>query len=186
MTHDPASGGEQPGWQGQQPYPGGSYGQHGDPPPYPGSSYPPPNQPGGYGQAPPPWAPPGPGQHAQPGGQRWQGGSPAHPAGLGPGGMAPQDGAPSFFNALLDLGFNSFATPFVIKTLYIIGLVGIALVFLFLVIAGFSVSAGAGLAAVVGGAIFSAFYVIFFRVTLEFRYAMVRMAEDIRVLRNRP
>jgi Domain of unknown function (DUF4282) len=213
MSNDPAPGGEQPAWHGQQPYPG-AYGQHGDQQAYPaggygqqaadqpasgypagaygqqgadqqaypGASYPPPPQQGGYGQAPPPWAP----QTAQqPGQQRgWPGAQPGgSPAGLGPGGAKHQTSGT--FGALLDFGFNTFATPAVIKVLYILGLVAIGLGYIVLVISAFAQGAGYGLLMLVGGAIGALFYVIFFRVLLEFYYAIVRMSEDIRAMRER-
>ena len=173
MSNDPASGGEQPGWHGQQPYPGG-YGQQPEQPAY--GSYPQPGQQtgqqtGGYGQA-PSW-------QQTPGQQRY----PGHPAGLP--GMPPQQEPPSFFGALFDFGFNSFATPVVIKLLYILGLIGIGLGYVALVISGFADSAVMGLVSLIGGAIGALFYVMFFRVFLEFYYAVVRMSEDIRAMRNR-
>jgi hypothetical protein len=217
MSNDPASGGEQPGWHGQQPYPA-AYGQHGDQPAYPaggygqqaadqpasgypaggygqqapdqpaypGSSYPPPPQQGGYGQAPPPWAPQA-GQPGQPGqrGPGYPGAHGAAPAGLAPGGADPQNRLNGTFGALFDFGFNTFATPAVIKVLYILGLVAIGLGYVVLVISAFSQSAGYGLLMLVGGAIGALFYVIFFRVLLEFYYAIVRMSEDIRAMRER-
>src|SRR5215210_1024990 len=100
MSNDPAPGGEQPGWQGQPPYPGaygqqpndqpgsgyGGYGQpgsgygYGQPAEQPaggyGASYPPPGQQAGYGQAPPPWSVPGGQQGGDPGRQSWPGGHP--------------------------------------------------------------------------------------------------------------
>ena len=170
MSNDPAPGGEQPGWHGQQPYPGG-YGQQPEQPAY--GSYPQPGQPaGGYGQAPPSW-------QQTPGQQRY----PGTPAGLA--GMPPQHDSPSFFGALFDFSFNSFATPVVIKVLYILGLVGIALGYVAVVISGFADSPLTGLVALIGGAVVALFYVIFFRVFLEFYYAVVRMSEDIRAMRNR-
>ena len=99
--------------------------------------------------------------------------------------MPPQQEPPSFFGALFDFGFNSFATPVVIKVLYILGLVGIGLGYVALVISGFADSAVTGLVSLIGGAIGALFYVIFFRVFLEFYYAVVRMSEDIRAMRNR-
>jgi Domain of unknown function (DUF4282) len=189
MSNDPASGGEQPGWQGQQPYPGG-YGQPGDQPPYPGSSYPPPGQqPAGYGQAPPPWATQGPGQPGQPGGQRgsgWPAPGQHGPAGLGSGGPSPQHDAQSFSGALFDFGFNTFATPVVIKVLYILSLVGIGLFYVFAVISGFSQGAVTGLIALVVGGVLALLSLIYTRVILELLYAVVRIAEDVRLLRNRP
>jgi hypothetical protein len=186
MSNDPASGGEQPGWQGQQPYPGGGYGQHGDQPPYPGSSYPPPGQqPGGYGPASPPWAPPGPGQQGQRG-PGWAGPGQHAPAGLGPGGVSPQGDAQSVTTALFDFGFNTFATPVVIKVLYILSLVGIGLFYVFAVISGFSQGAVTGLIALVVGGVLALLSLIYTRVILELLYAVVRIAEDVRLLRNRP
>jgi uncharacterized protein DUF4282 len=172
MSNDPASGGEQqPAWHGQQPYPGG-YGQQQPEQPAYGSYPPPPTQTGGYGQAQPSWQ-----QTA--GQQRY----PGYPAGTG--GSPPQNETPSFFSALFDFGFNSFATPVVIKVLYILGLVAIGLGYVFLVISGFATSLAVGLGALVGGAIAALIYVILVRITLEFYYAVVRMSEDIRAMRNR-
>jgi hypothetical protein len=175
MSNDPASGGEQPGWHGQQPYPGG-YGQQPQPQPQPDQpaygSYPQHGQPaGGYGQA-PTW-------QQTPGQQRY----PGQPAGLS--GMPPQQESSGFFGALFDFGFNSFATPVVIKVLYILGLVAIALGYVILVISGFADSPLTGFAILIGGAIGALIYVIFLRITLEFYYAVVRMSEDIRAMRNR-
>jgi hypothetical protein len=168
MTNDPGAPGDQPqhgnqGWQGgpQQPppYPG-SFGQ--EPPPPPGW--------GGYPPPPPQVGPP-PGYGGYPG--------PGGPAGgpVGPG--SPQGEAKGFFPALFDFGFNSFATPAVVKVLYIIGMVLLGLFYVAAVISGFSVSAGFGLLALVGGAIAVLFYLTLFRITLEFYYAIVRMSEDI-------
>lgn len=175
MSNDPASGGEQqPGWHGQQPYPG-SYGQQPEQPAY--GSYPPPGQPAaGYGQAQPSW------QQA-PGQQPYPGTPQGYPAGLG--GMPPRPESPSFFGALFDFGFNSFATPVVIKVLYILGLVVIGLGYVILVISGFADSPLTGLAILIGGAIGALIYVIFLRITLEFYFAVVRMSDDIRAMRNR-
>ena len=52
-------------------------------------------------------------------------------------------------------------------------------------ISGFADSAVTGLVSLIGGAIGALFYVIFFRVFLEFYHAVVRMSEDIRAMRNR-
>jgi len=175
MSNDPASGGEQqPAWHGQQPYPGGYGQQQPQQPEQPayGSYPPPPTQSGAYGQALPSWQ--------QTAGQQRYAGYPA-----GTGGYPPQNESPSFFGALFDFSFNSFATPVVIKVLYILGLVGIALGYVAVVISGFADSPLTGLVALIGGAVVALFYVIFFRVFLEFYHAVVRMSEDIRAMRNR-
>ncbi|MDN5917060.1 MAG: DUF4282 domain-containing protein [Pseudonocardia sp.] len=55
--------------------------------------------------------------------------------------------------ALFDFGFNRFATPSVIKVVYIIGFVIIGLFHLFAVVAGFYRGVGLGILALVGGAV---------------------------------
>ena len=158
MSNDPGNPGDQPhpgqGWQGgpQQP------------PPYPGSfgQEPPP----GWGSYPPP-GPPGP---------------PPGPAGFGGGppmGPGPQGESKGFFGALFDFSFDSFATPAVVKVLYIIGMVLLGLFYVVIVISGFAQNAGFGLLALIGGGIAVLFYLTLFRITLEFYYAVVRMSEDI-------
>lgn len=151
MTYDPGNPGEQPQPPGGQGWPGGQQ------PPYQG----------GYGQQPPPpWGPP-PGQPGYGG-----------PGGIGPTG-GPQAQAKGFFSALFDFGFNSFATPAVVKVIYIVGLVILALAYVGFVIAGFAQGVLSGLGVLIGGAIVGLFYLTLFRITLEFYYAVVRMSEDI-------
>ncbi|ODU01735.1 MAG: hypothetical protein ABS81_19860 [Pseudonocardia sp. SCN 72-86] len=102
----------------------------------------------------------------------------------GPGGPAgPSAGLPpgkNFFGALFDFEFNFFATPVVVKVLYIIGMIVIGLGWLAAIVTGF-IGNGAlgGILALVLGAVVALFYLILFRVTLEFYYAVVRMSEDI-------
>ncbi|GAA0902785.1 DUF4282 domain-containing protein [Pseudonocardia zijingensis] len=157
MSNDPGNPGEyqpgQQGWQGGQqqppPYPSGFGQQQQSPPAWGG--YPPPGQqqPGAYGP------PPG-----QPGAQQQgQGSNP--------------------FAALFDFEFKSFATPAVVKILYIVGMVLLGLVYIGVLISGFVQGVGVGLVTLIGGGIALLFYLIFFRVTLEFFYAVVRMSEDI-------
>jgi hypothetical protein len=159
MTYDPGNPGDQP-----QP-PGGQGWSGGQQPPYPG----------GYGQQPPQgWGPP-PGQPPY-------GDPSAYGPGPGPGpgpGNSPQAQAKGFFSALFDFGFNHFATPTVVKIIYVIGLVLIALAYISAVISGFAVGVGPGLLALIIGAIIALFALALFRITLEFYYAVVRMSEDI-------
>lgn len=81
--------------------------------------------------------------------------------------------------ALFDFGFNQFVTPYVVKFLYILLTVVLALGWLAVVVAGFSESILLGLLALIGGALAFLIYLILIRVTLEFYYAVVRMSEDI-------
>lgn len=212
MTNDPSSGGDQPGWQGQPPYPG-AYGQqpaeqpgagygyeqpaagygYAQPADQPGAGYPasypppgqqpgpPPGQQPGYGQA-PAWAAPAPGQHRT---QGWPAAQ-AGPAGMGQGGFGPQRQAQGFSSALFDFGFDTFATPVVIKALYILSLILVGLVYVVAVISGFIQDPVTGLIVLVVGGIGALISLIYTRVILELLYAVVRIAEDVRILRDRP
>ena len=175
MSNDPSPGGEQPGWQGHQPYPG-SYGQHGEQPGYPGAY-----APHGYGQQqPPPWAAPT---------QQQRPGYPADPHGAGPAGLAqgfPGGAHQTFFGALFDFGFNSFATAAIIKVLYILGMIGILGVYVVYVVLFFTINTGLGLVTLVLGGVFATFLVMLLRAVLEFIFATVRMSEDIHSSRSRP
>jgi Domain of unknown function (DUF4282) len=137
-------------------------GAHGDRPQQPvgqgwggGQQYP-----GGYGQQPP-----------TPG---WGGQQP--PAGM-PTPMAPSER--SGFSALFDFSFVSFATPSLIRLLYIVGTVLIGLYYVGFVIFSFTTSAAAGLITLVFGAVVALFMMALLRVSLEFYFAVVRMSEDI-------
>jgi hypothetical protein len=160
MSNDPGTPGEyQQGQQGQQGWPGGQ-----QQPPYPS----------GYGQQqqqpPPAWG--GyPQQQGQPGGYGPPPGAPV------PG---PQGQAGGAFAALFDFDFKTFATPVVVKILYVVGMVLIGLYYIGALIFGFAQGGvGLGLLILVVGAIAALFVLIMFRVTLEFYYAVVRMSEDI-------
>lgn len=172
MSNDP-TGQPDPnqGWAGQQypqhgapqeqyPYQQGSSGQ-----PYPGAPYG-----GGYGQQQPQW------------------GQQPPPAGVGPGGYpgSPQSGESNPFAALADFSFSRFATPGLIKLLYVIGTVLLVLVWLGYTIVAFASGVTAlGFVALIGGLVGVVFYLMFLRVTLEFFYAVVRMSEDIHRQSNR-
>ena len=140
-------------------------GSPGDRPQHPGSGqgWPGGQQyPGGYGQQQPPPA------------SGW--GAQQPPAGM-PGQMGPPDR--SGFSALFDFSFASFATPSLIRILYIVGTVLIGLYYVGMVIFSFSTSAVVGLITLVFGAIVALFIMAMLRLSLEFYYAVVRMSEDI-------
>jgi hypothetical protein len=137
----------------------------------------------------------------QPGGQGWQGGQPPYPppgggygqqpAGWGPppggGGMGGTQTQTNFFSALFDFTFNSFATPGLIRIIYIIGTVLIGLGWIGYTITLFSIGGAlAGILTLVFGAIFALFAIALLRVSLEFYYAVVRMSEDIHNRRANP
>lgn len=121
---------------------------------------------------PPPYGGPPPGQQPPPPpGQ--------YPVGPGGQGFPPPEQSKGFFGALFDFGFHSFVTPSIIKVVYILGLIGIGLTYLFFLIASFSENAGIGIAVLLLGWIPALLYLALWRVVLEFYYAVIRMSEDI-------
>lgn len=106
-------------------------------------------------------------------------GQPANPGGAGapPPVWPPQ--AKGFFGALFDFSFNHFITPSIIRALYVLGLIGIALSYLVFIVFWFQVGAVSGLISLLLGMIMSIVWVALWRVTLEFFLSVVRMSEDI-------
>lgn len=127
----------------------------------------------GWQQQPPGYPPPGAGfgQQQQPG---WGG----PPPGPGTGYGAPA--STGTLAALFDFSFSSFATPGLIKLLYVMGMALLVIAWLGYTVVGFAVGgAGFGFAALFLGAVLVLFYVAFLRLILEFYFAVVRMSEDI-------
>ncbi|MBV9012942.1 MAG: DUF4282 domain-containing protein [Pseudonocardiales bacterium] len=94
-----------------------------------------------------------------------------------PPGRQPQ--TKRFFGALFDFSFNNFVTPAIIRVLYILGLVGIVIVYLTRVITSFLQNTIQGILVLLFGLIISFIYLALWRVVLEFFLAVVRMSEDI-------
>jgi Domain of unknown function (DUF4282)/zinc-ribbon domain len=86
-----------------------------------------------------------------------------------------------FFSSLLDLSFTSFVTTKIVKVLYVLSLILIAITALVFVVAGFQESAGLGLFMLVIGAPLGALlYTIYTRVILEFIIQVFRIGELLR------
>lgn len=83
---------------------------------------------------------------------------PPPPQGQRPGG---------FFEALMDTRFDHLITPTMIRFLYIVAIVLLALGALAVIIAGFAESAGAGVLALILAPIFALIYLIVTRLWLE-------------------
>ena len=104
------------------------------------------------------------------------------------GGLAPSEAADprGFLSALFDFGFTSFVTPKVIKVLYmliVIGTVVSALVFTIIV---FKASVTFGILTLFfGDPLFILITLAIYRIILEFFAVTFRVAEDIRVMRER-
>jgi Domain of unknown function (DUF4282) len=89
------------------------------------------------------------------------------------------DQASGFFSALFDFSFSSFATPKIVKFVYLLATIFIALGFLSWVIGAFSASVGLGIVVLILGAVAALVWLAFIRMTLEIYYAVVRMSEDV-------
>jgi hypothetical protein len=98
-------------------------------------------------------------------------------------GNAPSAGLPTeskgFFGSLFDFSFNSFVTPKIVKFVYVLATIIIAVGYVIFTIASFSKSAGLGVVVLLVGGLAALVYLAFVRMTLEFYYAITRMSEDI-------
>jgi hypothetical protein len=99
-----------------------------------------------------------------------------------PGSGAPGGGG---LGALLDFSFKTFITLSVIKVLYILGMLVIALECLVLLIAGFSMGVGPGIGALIVVPIVALVGVIFLRVYLELICVIFRIGENTTALVER-
>lgn len=91
-------------------------------------------------------------------------------------------GVKGFFGALFDLSFTHFVTPMVVKVVYVLGLIVLALsapgVFIIGLVLLFQGEEGGPLL-VIGAPIVALLYLCLLRMTLEFYVAVVRMSQDI-------
>ena len=86
-----------------------------------------------------------------------------------------------FFNSLFDLSFTSFITTKIIKVIYVLTLIGIALFTLALVVSSFQKSAGLGMfVLLIAAPIGAMIYTIYTRVILEFIIQVFRIGELLR------
>ncbi|MFJ9106266.1 DUF4282 domain-containing protein [Streptomyces sp. NPDC102405] len=102
----------------------------------------------------------------------------------------PPPGAPSsrgkgFFADLFDFGFTDFITPKVVKFVYVVVTIIIALAWIFYIILGFSISAGAGLLVLIFGPIIALLWLLVCRITLELAMVIFRIGADLHVVRER-
>jgi hypothetical protein len=101
---------------------------------------------------------------------------------------APRDAADAhgFLGALFDFGFTSFVTPKVIKVLYMLIVIGTVVSALVVTIIAFKASTVFGfLMLVFGDPLFILIVLAIYRIILEFFVVTFRVAEDVRVLRER-
>jgi len=85
-----------------------------------------------------------------------------------------------FLNSLFDFSFTSFITSKIIKVLYGLCIFFSALVALFIISFGFSISAGTGIVVLlIVAPLFFLIIVIYSRVLLEFIMVVFRISENI-------
>jgi hypothetical protein len=84
-----------------------------------------------------------------------------------------------FFSALFDFTFSTFATPKIVRFVYLLATVVIGLFFVVWVVAAFSENIGLGIFVLILGLVAAIVYLAFIRMTLEIYYAIVRMSQDI-------
>lgn len=90
-----------------------------------------------------------------------------------------------FFRSLFDYSFSSFVTPRIIKILYVLATITIGLWTLFIVLAGFNVSSGAGLLTlVIIGPLFFVLSMIYARVLLELVIVFFRINGNVQEIRD--
>lgn len=87
-----------------------------------------------------------------------------------------------FFESLMDTRFDSLITPSLIRLLYVIGMVILAIVAIGFIIAGFVESAGTGVIALILAPIFALIYLIVLRVYLELVIVAFKIREGIDVV----
>lgn len=118
------------------------------------------------------------------GGGTYGGGASGQPpsgsSGTGYGGPAPSSETKGFFGALFDFSFNTFVTPKIVKIVYVLVTILLALAWIVYVIIGFATEEPAiGVLVLLLGWIPALLYLAFIRMTLEFYYSVVRMSQDI-------
>ena len=72
-----------------------------------------------------------------------------------------------FFGSLMDTRFNNLITPSMVRFLYVLMMIAIAIGLVVAIIAGFADSSGSGVAALIIGPLVALIYLIFARMYLE-------------------
>jgi len=93
--------------------------------------------------------------------------------------MANDDGG---LGDIFDFTFTKFITPTVVKVIYILVLVFLALGWIAIVIGGFSSSFAAGIGAIVFGTLFVLVWVLLYLVILEITIVIFRIKENTDVM----
>jgi hypothetical protein len=125
----------------------------------------------------------GPAYQAQPGfgsGTGYDTGFPVAPSQQKPA------GSKGFFGSLFDVSFDSFVTPSIVKVVYILAMIGIGFFTLWLAIIGFTYFGVYGfIFLIVLCPLYFLFSLLLTRIYMELIMVIFRLANDIRVIRDR-
>ena len=84
-----------------------------------------------------------------------------------------------FISALFDFTFTRFVTPMLVRFVYLLATVVLAVTWLAFLITAFTRGVGLGLFVLIIGPIIVIIYLALIRMTLEFYLSVVRMSQDI-------
>ena len=84
-----------------------------------------------------------------------------------------------FISALFDFTFTRFVTPMLVRYVYLLATVVLAVTWLTALITAFTQGVGLGLFVLIIGPIIVIIYLALIRMTLEFYLSVVRMSQDI-------
>ena len=107
---------------------------------------------------------------------RQEPGRPVEQRGSGP--SQPTAEKSGFFGSLMDTRFNNLITPSMVRFLYILLMVVIAIGLVVAIIAGFADSPGSGVAALIIGPIVALLYLILARVYMELIIVLFKIRES--------
>jgi len=92
----------------------------------------------------------------------------------------------SFLGSLFDFSFSSFITPKIIKILFVIGLILIAIITLIFIIMAFISHIGFGIVVLILSPIIFLLYTLAVRIYLELLIVIFRIQGDIAEIAHRP
>ncbi len=123
------------------------------------------------------------GQETPPGAQPGQGyGGTGGPGGQMPPAQPPMYAPPprrkGFWSRLFDLSFEEFVTPSLIKLIFVVAMIVIALGILGAIVVGFMTGVGTGFIMLVGSLIWGFFALLWIRVLLEVAIVFFRIRDD--------
>jgi uncharacterized membrane protein len=90
-----------------------------------------------------------------------------------------------FWGKFFDLSFKEYITPSVIRVLFIVIMVVIGLSIIGAIVAGFTMSAGTGVFALIGGLIYGFLTLLFARVLLEVIMVFFKIHENTEKIARR-